>query len=135
MVLRPGVGDPGGPAVDDDPAAAWSALRVGIQDALADPEVSMREFDGPMGRTTIEQAIDMIVTGDVLVHTWDLARATGLDETLDPDEVHRMYEGIEPHDEALRSSGHYGARFAIPDDADEQTKLIAFMGRDPARRG
>ena len=30
------------------------------------------------------QAIDMIYTGDVFMHTWDLARATGQDETLDP---------------------------------------------------
>jgi hypothetical protein len=31
----------------------------------------------------------------------------------------------------LRSSGQYGPRVEVPDDADEQTKLIAFMGRQP----
>jgi hypothetical protein len=82
---------------------------------------------------SIEQSIDMIVTGDILVHTWDLGRAIGLDERLDPVEVHRMFEGIEPYDEMLRSSGHYGPRIAVPDDADEQTKLIGFMGRNPFR--
>ena len=79
----------------------------------------------------MENAIDMFFLGDVLIHTWDLARATGLDETLDADEVHRMFEGIEPYDEMLRSSGQYGPRVEVPDDADEQTKLIAFMGRQP----
>jgi uncharacterized protein (TIGR03086 family) len=73
----------------------------------------------------------MFCTGDVLVHTWDLARATGLDERLDPDEVHRMYEGMEPMDEVLRQSGQFGPRVRVPDDADEQTKLIAFTGRRP----
>lgn len=67
--------------------------------------------------------------GDVLVHTWDLAPATGLDESLDAEEVHRMVDGMEPHDEALRASGHYGPRVEVPDDADEQTRLLAFMGR------
>lgn len=123
---------PIGPSVDDDPVAAWTALHDALRVVLADPELSAREFDGPPGRMSIEQAIDMFVTGDVLVHTWDLARATGLDETLDPLEVHRMFQGMEPYDEMLRSSGHYGPRITVPDDADEQTRLLAFMGRNPA---
>ena len=57
----------------------------------------------PAGRhAPLEDAIDMFFLGDVLVHTWDLARATGLDETLDADEVHRMFVGMEPMDEVLR---------------------------------
>ena len=80
---------------------------------------------------TVEHAIDGFCTGDVLVHTWDLARATGLDETLDPDEVHRMLTEMEPLDAALRKSGHFGPRVEVPADADEQTRLIAFLGRQP----
>jgi uncharacterized protein (TIGR03086 family) len=67
----------------------------------------------------------------VLIHTWDLARATGVDETLDATEVHQMLVMSEPYDEMLRASGQYGPRVAVPDDADEQTRLIAFMGREP----
>ena len=73
----------------------------------------------------------MFIMGDVLIHTWDIARATGVHETLDADEVHRMLVGIEPYDEMLRSSGQYGPRVAVPDDADEQTRLLAFVGRQP----
>ena len=98
-----------------------------------DPDTARGERDTPMGRASFEQTIDRICTGDVLVHTWDLARATGLDESLDPDEVHRFVEGMEPLDELLRQSGQYGARVPVPDDADEQTRLIAFVGRDPQR--
>jgi len=47
--------------------------------------------------------------------------------------VHRFVEGMEPLDELLRQSGQYGARVPVPDDADEQTRLIAFVGRDPQR--
>ncbi|MBI1843761.1 MAG: TIGR03086 family protein [Actinobacteria bacterium] len=123
------------PSADVDPVGAWSTLRAALEHQLADEPVATREIDAPMGRMSIEAAIDMIVTGDVLVHTWDLARATGLDETLDPIEVARMLEGIEPMDEVLRGSGHYGRRVAVPDDADTQTKLIAFVGRNPADPG
>jgi hypothetical protein len=65
------------------------------------------------------------------VHTWDLARATGGDERLDADEVHRMVAGMEPYDDMMRSSGQYGPRVEVAADADEQARLLAFMGRRP----
>jgi uncharacterized protein (TIGR03086 family) len=120
-----------GPSVDDDPPGAWNAVSSTIQSSLDDPVVAQRERDNHMGHTTFEQTIDMICTNDILIHTWDLARATGLDETLDPHEVHRMVEGIEPLGDALEQSGQYGPRVAVPPDADEQTRLIAFVGRQP----
>lgn len=119
------------PSVDDDPVGAWLAIDRSIQSALDDPAIAGSERATRMGPSTFEQTIDMICTGDVLLHTWDLARATGLDESLDPDEVHAMLLAMEPMDEVLRQSGHYGPRVEVPDDADEQTKLIAFIGRRP----
>jgi uncharacterized protein (TIGR03086 family) len=126
-----GVELPTGPAVADDPVGAWTALRDGLQATLDDPETAVRPCNPPPGPTTVEQAVDQFMTNDILVHTWDLARATGLDETLDPDEVHRLLVAMEPYDDALRASGQYGPRVHVPDDADEQTKLIAFTGRRP----
>jgi len=123
---------PEGPSVDADPVAAWQVLNDGIQRVLEDPNIAQSQFDHPRaGRHSVEDAIATFFLGDVLVHTWDLARATGGDETLDGDEVHRMFDGIEPYDEMLRASGQYGPRVEVPSDADEQTKLIAFMGRQP----
>jgi uncharacterized protein (TIGR03086 family) len=120
-----------GPSVDEDPVAAWTALDEALRAALDDPEVAGREFEGPGGTFSVGQGIDTFVTNDIVVHIWDLARATGQDETLDPDEVHALFVSMEPIDEMLRQSGHYGPRVPVPDDADEQTKLIAFTGRRP----
>lgn len=119
------------PPVDDDPVAAWAALDASLRAAFADRAVATRELDTPMGRLSVEDAINTFCTGDILVHTWDLARATGLDETLDPDEVHALFVSMAPADEALRASGHFGPPVQVPDDTDEQTKLIAFTGRTP----
>ena len=119
------------PSVDDDPLGAWSALDGALRRALADPSVASRTFEMQGTTRTIEEAISMFVLGDVVVHTWDLARATGLDERLDPDEVHGLLEGMLPMDEVLRQSGHYGPKVSVPDDADEQTRMIAFTGRRP----
>jgi uncharacterized protein (TIGR03086 family) len=126
-----GVEVPTIPSVDEDPVGAWEVVDGALQAALDNPEISAREFDMRAGRYRVDDAVATFCVGDVLVHTWDLARATGQDETLDADEVHRLFIGMEPIDELLRSSGHYGPRVDVPADADEQTKLIAFTGRRP----
>ena len=40
-----------------------------------------------------------------------------------------MLAGMQPMDEMLRQSGHFGPRVEVPTDADDQTRLIAFTGR------
>jgi uncharacterized protein (TIGR03086 family) len=123
---------PPGPDVAADPAGAWRHLAASLQVFLSDPAIADREFDaGPPGRLTVATALNMIVTGDLVIHTWDLARATGQDEALDPAVVHEMLEGMQPLDEMLRASGHYGPRVIVAAEADEQTQLIAFTGRTP----
>jgi uncharacterized protein (TIGR03086 family) len=129
FVGRVGVELPEGPSTEDDPVAAWETARAGVQAALEDPSVATREYDGGMGRMTLEASVGMFGIGDVLVHTWDLARATGLDEHLDPDEVHRLFVVMEPNDAAMRQGTAFGPRVPCADDADEQTRLLAFTGR------
>jgi uncharacterized protein (TIGR03086 family) len=116
----------------DEPAKAWEQLAQSLQALLDDPDLASSEIDvAPVGRHELEVAIDRFFTGDILIHTWDLARATGLDETLDGPMVSEMLVGMQPHDDALRQSGHYGPKVEVPDSADDQTKLLAFTGRHP----
>ena len=127
-----GITLPGGPSVDEDPVGAWRAHTRAIQALLDDPATADGVHDLPhLGAMPLAQAIDTIYTGDVFLHRWDLARATGQDERLDPDRCAAMLEGVLPMDEALRSSGHYGPRVEVPEDADAQTQLLAFLGRTP----
>jgi uncharacterized protein (TIGR03086 family) len=131
VIGRSGVAMPtAGP--DDDPVAAWGALATALQAALDDPIAAATTFDvGPPGMMAVGDAINMLVVGDVLIHTWDLARAAGLDERLDEGLVAEMLVGMQPIDEMLRGSGHYGPKVDVPADADTQTRLIAFTGRQP----
>ena len=127
-----GITLPAGPSVDDDPAGAWRTQTDAVQALLDDQATAEREYDLPhIGRMPLEQAVDMIYTADVFMHRWDLARATGQDETLDPEKCAEMLAGMLPMDDVLRQSGQYGPRVAVPDDADVQTKLLAFIGRTP----
>jgi uncharacterized protein (TIGR03086 family) len=123
---------PVGPSVDVDPVGAWHTHCDAVQALLDDPATGSRTYDFPhIGTMTLADAVSMIYTADVFLHRWDLARATGQDETLDPVRCAVMYEGMLPMDEVLRGSGHYGPRVQVPEDADVQTKLLAFTGRRP----
>lgn len=120
------------PSVDDDPVAAWSAHAEQVQALLDDPATEGRRYTSPFtGEMPVAQAIDQFYTADVFMHTWDLARATGQDERLDEQRCKAMYEGMLPLDELLRSSGQFGPRVDVPEDASYQDKLIGFIGRQP----
>lgn len=130
--LRAGAGVtlPAGPSVDDDPVAAWEVHRDGVQALLDDPASADVVLKDPnVGEVPLPVAVSRFYTGDVFLHTWDLARATGQDERLDPQRCAAMYAGMLPMDALLRSSGHYGPRVEVPNDADPQTLLLAFIGR------
>jgi uncharacterized protein (TIGR03086 family) len=118
------------PSVDVDPVAAWTAVDGTLSAALADPAQAARMIENPFGPRSLAETIDLIVIADIFIHTWDLARATGLDESLDTDQTERMLASMgSMPDEVLRAGGMFGPRLDVADDADDQTKLLAFLGR------
>jgi uncharacterized protein (TIGR03086 family) len=130
-----GITLPVGPDVDVDPSGAWRTFSDGVQSILDDPATESRPFSHQhIGELPLATAVSRYFTADVFMHTWDLARATGQDDTLDPQRCAVMLEGMEPLDEVLRSSGQYGPRVAVADGADPQTRFLAFIGRDPRAR-
>ena len=119
------------PSVEHDPVAAWTAARDQLQAALDDPATATKEFDGYAGRTTLEQAVGRFICLDLVVHRWDLARATGQDEQLDPNDVAWAHELAASFGEMLRMDGVCGPAVEVPEDAHPQAKLLAFVGRTP----
>ena len=128
-----GVTLPAGQPVAEDPVRAWQRHADAVQQLLDDPGTAQRDFSHPMlGDRKLAETIDSFYTADVFMHTWDLARATGQDETLDPAFCATLLAGMEQMEEIIRSSGQYGPRVPVPDDADVQTRLLGLIGRDPA---
>lgn len=128
-----GVAFPPQPSAADDPVAAWEGQTAAVQALLEDPAVADAPIDNPhIGSMTLGQATDMIYTTDVFLHTWDLARATGQDDRMDPQVCAGLVEGMAGVEDSMRSSGQYGPPVPVPDDADPQTRLLGFIGRDPS---
>jgi uncharacterized protein (TIGR03086 family) len=127
-----GIELPSGPSVDEDPVTAWTVHSDSVQALLDDPATAGKVLTNRhIGEVPLDEAVDRFYTSDVFMHTWDLARATGQDETLDAAKCAELLAGMLPLDEMLRASGQYGARVKVPDDADVQTKLLGFIGRTP----
>ncbi|GAA0610440.1 maleylpyruvate isomerase family mycothiol-dependent enzyme [Sporichthya brevicatena] len=123
---------PAGPPVDDDPVTAWTTQTVAVQALLDDPATAGRVLTNPhLGEVPLDEAIDRFYTADVVMHTWDLARATGQDDRLDPAFCAQLLAGMEAMEDVLRASGQFGPAVPVPADADVQARLIGFIGRDP----
>jgi uncharacterized protein (TIGR03086 family) len=66
---------------------------------------------------------------DVLIHGWDMARATGQDATLAPDLVAACRAVVEPQADLLAGSGMFATDVSAPDGAGPQAQLLAQLGR------
>jgi uncharacterized protein (TIGR03086 family) len=97
---------------------------------VADPVLGATVADSPFGRLALKQLVSSIVVHDLLVHTWDLARATGGDERLDDELVAHTFASMSPLDGVLREHG-FAEKVDAPDGADPQTELLCFLGRRP----
>jgi uncharacterized protein (TIGR03086 family) len=122
-------GAPAPPATDSDLVAAWTEATADVTGALADPERASAPVTGRFAPMPLVDLIGRLLCNDTLVHTWDIARATGQDEHLDGAGVTYSFEMLRPNDEALRGPGSFGPKIEPPPDADEQTRFLCFLGR------
>lgn len=110
--------------------AEWPAVRDAMNAAL--------EVEGALDGMTNHPAFGEvpksmllgIATGDLLLHSWDLARAIGADETLPAEAVQAVHMGLQQFpEEVMRGEGMFGPALEAPADADAQSQLLAFAGR------
>ncbi|HEY3259564.1 MAG TPA: TIGR03086 family metal-binding protein [Pseudonocardiaceae bacterium] len=119
-----------GDLLGDDPVAAWDRASAAAGAALAEPGALRRTVHLSYGDRSAEYYCAEM-TADLVVHSWDLARAIGADEKLDPELVDFTYELIAPQVDALAHTGLFAPPVEVPPDADEQTRLLALSGRRP----
>ena len=98
------------------PAERWAATQTALFDALTEP-------------------VDVLgaLTTDVLVHTWDLARAVGVPAELDTELCASAVAALP--DALPRDGGMFGAAVSVSETADAATRLVAIYGRNPAWAG
>lgn len=126
-------------ALGADPVAAFGRSAAEFLARCDEPGALDRVADYPLGQAPGRQLVSIRLT-DSVVHTWDLARAAGLDERLDPDLVAWVlgslastYRGIAESPVAAETTHRF---FATPHadgpaTASAQDRLLHLMGRSP----
>lgn len=125
---------PGGlPPVDvagEDPAAAYAEASAAALAAAGAGDALTRVHVTPLGEMP-GPALAGFTTLDILVHGWDLAKATGqpadLDERLAAHMLGFAEQAITPDTRAPR----IGPALAVAEDAPVTDRLVAFLGRQP----
>jgi uncharacterized protein (TIGR03086 family) len=116
---------------------AIAALEAGVAQILElikAPGSADQQINTPFGQMTRGQFI-MNPFLDLLVHTWDLAKGTGQNTTLDSGLVGVCYAAFEPQMDGMRSvdggDGKHiiGPAVPVPASAGTLDKLIGMMGR------
>jgi uncharacterized protein (TIGR03086 family) len=119
--------DPPGTDID-----AYASDMARCVEALRGPGVLERRCMSPAG---FEWSIAEATAGtfmDQLVHTWDLAIATGQDTKLDSELTEACVAMFLPAmPEIGRQAGIVGPEVAVPADASAQDRLLGAMGRQP----
>ncbi|HYI56947.1 MAG TPA: TIGR03086 family metal-binding protein [Microlunatus sp.] len=127
--------DPDDPWGDPTTELPWSEQLSGQLEDLAtawsDPGAWEGEVDMGGQRMPASMIGDMVLA-EVVLHGWDLARATGQRLEL-PDAVARqLRRGIEETAAMGRQMGVYGDAVEVDEDAPDFDHALAAAGRDPA---
>jgi uncharacterized protein (TIGR03086 family) len=129
--LLAGEDKPAGTALDADLTVEWELASSGALEAWRSvpPDTTVRVSGDVI--TAEDYLVEQVA--DVTIHTWDLARATGSDDSLDPDLVAAAWTIFAPQKDTLQLSGLYAPAVPLPDDAPLQSRLLALTGRDDGR--
>lgn len=117
------------PTREEDLKHAWDDVMTAVVDALDDPTLSQTTTKGDFGEQSFEHLVGRLLSTDTLIHTWDLAQATGQDVTLDEVGVSRSMEMLTSFADKMRSPGGFGPEIESAPDDDAQTKLLRYAGR------
>jgi uncharacterized protein (TIGR03086 family) len=122
----------------NDPEIRWELTYHQLEKAfepvrrLFERVLDVPELQSNQARQLDARALLPNLTRDVLVHTWDLARAVGADDRLDAQWCELFYAVLPTDPEALSVSGMFHAPVAVSDQTDVQSKLLARLGRNPS---
>jgi len=116
--------------LEDSPIEAYRKAGAALQAAFSQPSVLERVFQAPIGPAPGAVLLHLRIT-ELLVHGWDLARATGQPARLPDDlaeEELAFARGLSAPD--VPRSGHpFGPAQGVADDAPTIDRLAAYLGR------
>ncbi|MQY08045.1 TIGR03086 family metal-binding protein [Actinomadura macrotermitis] len=125
------------PAGDLGPdwSAAYQAAADELVAAWRAPGALDRKIRLPFGEVPASWTIDQQLA-ELVIHAWDVAKATGQPTDLDPALGERAlrwgHANLKPEFRGDEADGqHIGPEVSVPEDAPLYDRVAAFGGRDP----
>ncbi len=122
-----------GDVLGSDPLLAWQSAAAEVLVAVLHPgaldRITHLSFGDCPGSEYLGQ-----VTSDVIIHSWDLARAIGADDRFGAGLTDFVNGFLSPQVEAWRVAGAFGPAAEVAPDASVQERLLATTGRSPSWR-
>jgi uncharacterized protein (TIGR03086 family) len=115
----------------------WRTILPPRLDALV---AAWREPDAGEGKTTAgglelpAAEVALVTLDELVIHAWDLARATGQPYEPDPADVAAIMPFLEAFGSEQGVPGLFGPAVPVPDDAPLFDRALGLSGRDPAWR-
>lgn len=123
-------GAPGSPTprvlAGEDPVATWREARAASVASLTDEALGKMTVIPGIGEVPVAAMVSLMIT-DQAGHTWDIGHALGHAVRLDPAVVTAAFEWARPN--LMRAPGFFGPELTPPAGADEQTRMLAYLGR------
>lgn len=119
-----------GDQLGTDPKGRWGQAARAARAAWTAPGALQRTVHLSFGDAPAEE-YGWQMTLDLAVHGWDLARAIGADERIDPALASALLRCFEPQIARWQGTGLFASPVPLDQDADGQDRLLAMLGRDP----
>lgn len=115
-----------------DPLGAFSSGFEQVTEAFDTPGALAATVLHPKSGKMPGANLRVLRVDELAVHSWDLARAIGVDERLDDELVRWLLDCLGPIQDTIAQSGLYAPPVPVG-QADEpfQTRLLHLLGRRP----
>ena len=112
-----------------NPLEEWRSAFAETREALDDPEALAQKVQTPWGHLVVDRFVG-VVTVDPLIHTFDLAVATGQKVVIDEGLAEAGYVQLQKAGDMIRGE-RFGPEIQLDGNESVVEKLVAMAGRDP----
>jgi len=123
----------GGPADASNLGDDWRARIPRDLEALVEAWQDPGAWEGMTGAGGVDlpgEVAGVVALDELVIHGWDLARATGQPAAYDGPELEAVYRMVQQF-RAGGIEGLFGPEVSVPQDAPVLDRILGLAGRDP----
>ena len=115
---------------EPDYAEAYRAQIARAVQAWSDPQAWAGDRSIMGGAMPAADIAAMLIM-EMVLHGWDVAKATGQDYHCDDELAHALLDTVQAQGDMLRQYQGFAAIAPVPDDAGSLDRALSLSGRDP----